>query len=228
MNKLFLSFGFLLSASVALAMEVPQAQLAAPQGTLSELVASGRFNVAERVKKVVGKRNNKELIVLDLRNLGLTSIKGLPIIPGVQKIDISRNYLKDASEIADLAKNYPEVVALNLSRNEFESLPTEIGNLPLRFLSAAYNSLTNLPRNFGKGQLAKTLRRANLSHNRFEKFPFSICKKMKKLVEFKMRANSANPKRRATLAQEVVMSDEQKAKAQKFFAKKFKDARLKI
>ncbi|PAV83793.1 hypothetical protein WR25_17634 [Diploscapter pachys] len=59
------------------------------------------------------------LSVLSLVNCGLTSLKGLPMLPRLLRLDIADNKL--AGDLDIIAKNCPELIYLNISSNKFNT-----------------------------------------------------------------------------------------------------------
>lgn len=133
--------------------------------TLREALNKG-LNLAERVK-IENKTGVKKL---SLRRLGLTSIEGLPVVEGVEGIDLGRNRLTEIP--GELFRNYPGLVYLNFNRNKLTTLPEEIGMLTkLQVLAASNNSIKSLPAGM---KTLKSLTYLNLAHNGFDRFQKDI------------------------------------------------------
>lgn len=152
MKKLFLSLFVLGSSAALIGME-------APKHTLKELIDGGLD-----LKTLITKETKTGVMKLKLRKLGLTSIEGLPVIPGVEGIDLGRNNLTEI--LAELFINYPNLKYINFNRNQLVSLPDEIGTLKmLQVFGASNNSLSSLPESLGN---LESLRYLNLAHNKLE------------------------------------------------------------
>ena len=79
---------------------------------------------------------------------------------------------RNLTELPKGLTNSPIVKSLEISHNEFETLPDEIGTLSNLFmLDVSYNKLTHLKPNFAQLQNLSSL---NLSHNLFTSIPQEI------------------------------------------------------
>jgi len=118
---------------------------------------------------------SEELKALHTADLAINRMAKLPptiqVWSVLQTLDISDNVLE---ALPDTISNLTQMKKLILSRNRLCGLPETIGEMNLTELICDGNMLLELPNVFG-GPLAKSLGEFDVSNNRLQQLPPSIC-----------------------------------------------------
>ena len=134
------------------------------------------------LQKVKHRIDNCNSNFLSLANLGLTSedlLELIPLIkeklPNIKRLDLSNN---NFTSLPDSIGDFIQLEELDASNNQLEKLPKSIGDLSaLKKLNLANNSLKRLPTSIRKITsvgMSSSLKRLDLTNNDLKRIPWNL------------------------------------------------------